>query len=197
MDRVERIIKYIENELTYSERSAFEEKLKTSSELRNELDKYLKVKVDTSKLKNIKLTSAYLDSIIPEFRDKIQTIKAPSVNQKLSYAFVTLIAIIISFALLSYLFSDNALNNDLPEFANSLNENQKIELLENLNGETYLPEVIAENVSVDEINELINSELDLSTEVFETYELTYDELIVGLGKNEIDKIYNEIMNLNF
>ena len=67
----ERIIKYIENELSEKERAAFEMELNDSEELREELNKYLRVKKEIGNLKELKLNPLYLDSILPEFRKQI------------------------------------------------------------------------------------------------------------------------------
>ena len=83
----ERIIKYIENELSKNERTAFEIELNNSAELREELNKYLGVKRETGNLKELKLNPLYLDSILPEFRNKLNPSKTFSVKKNLGYAF--------------------------------------------------------------------------------------------------------------
>jgi hypothetical protein len=70
-------------------------------------------------------------------------------------------------------------------------------LLESLETELSSTELVAGNVSVKEIDKLINDELEISSEVIETYDIAYDDLIVGLEQDEVNKIYNEILSRNF
>jgi len=197
MDRTERIIKYIEDELTSVERSKFEEELKNSFELKKEFEKYLQLKNETIKLKDVELDKNYLDSIIPEFRKRLQSSKSRGIKFSLGYAFGIMLAFILSIAVVNYYLSSKSESTDLPEFAESLSDSQRIELLENLDTELTSTELVSGNVSVQEIDQLINAELEISSEVIETYDIAYDDLIVGLEQDEVNKIYNEILSRNF
>jgi len=197
MDRTERIIKYIEDELTSVERSKFEEELKNSFELKKEFEKYLQLKNETIKLKDVELDKNYLDSIIPEFRKRLQSSKSRGIKFSLGYAFGIMLAFILSIAVVNYYLSSKSESADLPEFAESLSDSQRIELLENLDTELTSTELVSENVSVQEIDQLINAELEISSEVLESYDIAYDDLIVGLEQDEVNKIYNEILSRNF
>ncbi|MBK9099598.1 MAG: hypothetical protein IPM14_16100 [bacterium] len=197
MNKEEKIIRYIENELTSGDRDAFEEELNSSSELRKEFDKYLHLKNETLELKKVKLDNLYLDSIIPEFRAKLQTTKSPSIRLNFGYAVGIMLIFVFSVAIINYFLSEKSTNTDLPEFAESLDENQRLELLENLDYGIIPTELVSENVSINEIDEIINAEFEFSSEVIETYKIDNDDLIVGLGQDEINKIYNEILNRNF
>jgi hypothetical protein len=197
MDKIERIIKYIENDLTSVERIAFEKELKNSFELRIEFEKYLQLKNETIKLKDVKLDKNYLDSIIPEFREWLQSRKSHGIKISLGYAFGIMLAFILSIAVVNYYLSSNSEITDLPEFTNSLNDSQRMELLENLDNEITTHELVSGNVSVQEIDQLINAELEISSEVLESYDIAYDDLIVELEQDEVNKIYNEILNRNF
>ena len=197
MDRTERIIKYIEDELTSVERSKFEEELKNSFELKKEFEKYLQLKNETIKLKDVELDKNYLDSIIPEFRKRLQSSKSRGIKFSLGYAFGIMLAFILSIAVVNYYLSSKSESTDLPEFAESLSDSQRMELLESLETELSSTELVAGNVSVKEIDKLINDELEISSEVLESYDIAYDDLIVGLEQDEVNKIYNEILSRNF
>jgi len=197
MDRTERIIKYIEDELTFVERSKFEEELKNSFELKKEFEKYVQLKNDTITLKGVKLDKNYLDSIIPEFRKRLQSSKSRGIKFSLGYAFGIMLAFILSIAVVNYYLSSKSESTDLPEFAESLSDSQRMELLESLETELNSTELFSGNVSVNEIDRLINAELEISSEVLESYDIAYDDLIVGLEQDEVNKIYNEILSRNF
>lgn len=197
MNKEEKIIRYIENELSSEDRRAFEEELNSSSELRKEFDKYLHLKNETLELKKVKLDNLYLNSIIPEFRAKLQTPKSHGIRLNFGYAVGIMLIFVFSIAIINYFLSEKATNTDLPEFAESLDENQRLELLENLDDGIIPTELVSENVSTNKIDEIINAELEFSSEIIETYKIDNDDLIVGLGQDEINKIYNEILNRNF
>jgi len=193
----ERIIKYLENELSPEERNLFEMDLNNSAELREDLNKYLKVKTETDELKKLKLNSLYLNSLIPEFRKKLDAPKSISVRRNLGYAFGIMLIFILSISILKNLFSSESPTIVLQEFTQSLNENQKIELLEDLNGDAEVYKLVSENISDNELTNLLTTELEINNEVAEAYDISFNELIVGLSQQKIDEIYAEILNRKF
>ena len=193
----ERIIKYIENELSEKERAAFEMELNDSEGLREELNKYLRVKRETENLKELKLNPLYLDSILPEFRNKFETRKSLSFKKNLGYAFGIMLVFILSVAILKNFFISKTESTDLKEFTQSLNENQRIELLEELNGESEVYNLIPENISEGQLNNLLAANLEINNEVAEAYNIEYYEIVDDLSDDEIEIIYKEILNTNF
>jgi len=193
----ERIIKYLENELSPEERNFFEMDLNNSAELREDLNKYLKVKTETDELKKLKLNSLYLNTLIPEFRKKLDAPKSVSVKRNLGYAFGLMLIFILSISILKNLFSSESPTIVLQEFTQSLNENQKIELLEDLNGDAEVYKLVSENISDNELTNLLTTELEINNEVAEAYDISFNELIVGLSQQKIDEIYAEILNRKF
>lgn len=193
----ERIIKYIENELSQNYRTAFEMELNNSAELRAELNKYLRVKTETDELKKIKLNPLYLDSILPEFRNKLNPSKTFSVKKNLGYAFGVMLAFIISIVVIKNFFINETKLTDLKEFAQSLNEDERIELLENLNDDSEVYNLISENISENQLNNLLAANLEISNEVAEAYNIEYYEIADDLSEDEIEVIYKEILKTNF
>ena len=193
----ERIIKYIENELTTEERSTFEFDLGNSLELKEEFEKYLRVKNETDELNTLKMNELYLDSIIPEFRNKLETPKSVSIKRSLGYAFGVMLVFIISIAVLNNFLSDESGLNELEEFTQSLNENQKIELLEEINLESNNYNIVSENISDKELVDILVTDIEINSEVAEAYDISYNELMAGLSRQDIEKVYSEILNRNF
>jgi hypothetical protein len=193
----ERIVKYIKNELSPQERNTFEVDLSNSVEMREEFGKYLKVNAETDEIKKLKLNPLYLDSIIPEFRNKLETPKSLSFKKNLGYAFGIMLVFILSVAILKSLFISETESTDLKEFTQSLNENQRIELLEELNGESEVYNLITENISENRLNNLFAANLEINNEVVEAYSIEYYEIVDDLSKDEIEVIYKEILNTNF
>jgi len=197
MNNDERIIKYIENELTPKEQVAFESDLKNSNQLKKEFEKYLRIKKETDEFKTLKLNSLYLDSIIPEFRNKLESPKSLSVKKNLGYAFGIMLVFILSIAIIKNFYNKGSELIDIKEFTQSLNENQRVELLEKLSGESEVYNLIAENIPMIEFTNQLNTVLEINNEVAEAYDISYDDLMVGLSRQEVDKIYSEILNRNF
>lgn len=193
MKNEDRIRKYIEKELTQEEIISFETELKISSQLRKEYQKYLKVKSEVDDLKELKLNPDYLDSILPEFRNKLNTPKQFSYRENLGYAFgVMAVFIVIAFLLRNFL-STTPETTDLEKFTQSLNEDQQIALLETLNGDTELYNLVEESKIIN----LIAANLQIDNEVAEAYNIQYSDLVEGLNQKEIEIIYNEILKCNF
>lgn len=193
----ERIIKYIENELTSEERIAFEFDLGNSIELKEEFEKYLRVKNETDEFNKLKLDSFYLDSIIPEFRNRLEIPKSGSIKRNLGYAFGVMLLFVISIAVLDNFLKDEGKLNELEEFTQSLNENQKIELLEEINLVSNDYNIVSENISDKELVDILVSDIEINSEVAEAYDISYNELMAGLSQQDIEKVYSEILNRNF
>jgi hypothetical protein len=193
----ERIIKYIENELTSEERIAFESNLGNSLELKEEFEKYLRVKNETDELNKLKLDSIYLDSIIPEFRNKLKTPQSVSIKRDLGYAFGVMLVFIISIAVLNNFLKDESEITEIEEFTQSLNENQKIELLEEINLESNDYNIVSENISGKKLVDILITDIEINNEVAEAYDIGYNELMTDLSQQDIEKVYSEILNKNF
>jgi len=193
----ERIIKYLENELISEERITFETDLRKSSQLRKEVEEYLRLKKEISNLKEIKLNENYLESIVPEFRNKLDLPKTTSVRRNLGYAIGVMLLFIISVVILQKLFTNNSKQSEVEEFTESLNANQRIELLENLNSNLEDYYQISENNTDMELINLLQKDLKLNNDVAEAYDINYTELVDELSASEAEKIYNEILNKNF
>ncbi|MCW8961104.1 MAG: hypothetical protein OQK29_06035 [Ignavibacteriaceae bacterium] len=193
MKTEERIIKYLDNDLTSEERTAFERELKSSEELKREFEKYSIIKEKIKNQKNLRLNSDYLSSILPEFHNKVHSGKKETLRRGLSYAFDLILIFLIGITVQKILFNNSDKErNDLEKFTQSLNDNQKLDLLESLNGNDDLYNIILGKEYVD----LLENELVVNEDVLETYDISYKDLIGNLSDNEVEKIYNDLLNRN-
>lgn len=193
MKNEERIIKYLDDELTTEEKIAFEKEMESSKELKLEFQKYVTVKEEIEKLKGSRLKAEYIDSVLPEFYNRMRTGKKETIRKSLSYAFGVMLLFIIGIAVLRIFFNNHSDPNNIEEFTQSLNENQKVELLEKFNGNSEVYNLIPEN----DIANLLEADLEINSEVAEAYDIGYKEIIGNLSDNELEIVYQEILNKNF
>jgi len=99
--------------------------------------------------------------------------------------------------ILQKIFTNNSKLSEVQEFTESLDENQKIELLENLNGNLEDYYQISENTTEMVLTNLLQADLKINYEVAVAYDINYSELVDGLSASEAEKIYNEILKKNF
>ena len=193
MNTDERIIKYLDNELTTEAKTVFEKEMLSSRELRDEFQKYVSVKEEIEKLKVLKLNPDYIDSILPEFHSRMLTGKKETIRKSFSYAFGVMLIFIISIAVLRIFFNNQNDPKNIEEFTQALNENQRIELLEKLNGNSAIYDLIPD----DEVVQLLEADLKINNDVAEAYGIGYIEIIGNLSDNELEIVYQEILNKNF
>ena len=189
----ERIIKYLDDDLTQEARAAFERELNSSEELKREFENYLIIKEKINNQKNLKLSSDYENSILHEFHKNPHKHKREVLRKSLSYAFGLIFIILLGISVQKIFFNNNVNNSgDLEKFAQSLDENQKLDILESLNDSNDLSDIISGKEYVD----LLENNLVVNEDVLETYDIGYKDLIVNLSDTEADKIYNELINRN-
>jgi hypothetical protein len=108
-----------------------------------------------------------------------------------------MLAFILAAVILQKIFTENTEVNEVKQFAESLNEDQKIELLEDLNGNLEDFYTLSENNDESVLTNLLLADLKIDYEVAEAYDISYPELFEGLSSSEAEQIYNEILNKNF
>ena len=192
MTNEEKIIKYLDNEFTTEEKKAFEAELENSKELLDDFNRFLELKSNVAQVKNIKLKQDYLDSILPEFHRKYPTGKRESIRKSLSYAFGVMLIFIISITILRTFFTDRQQSGAIEEFAQSLNTEQKMELLETLNRESLNYKQESETDLVD----LLESDLEINNEVLDEYDISYKDILNDMDDDKLDIVYQEVLNKN-
>jgi hypothetical protein len=193
----EKIIKYLNGELIHEDRISFEAELKNSPHLRSEYELFLKLQQNIKLSKEVRLNQNYLNTIIPEFRNKSYSNNSVVFRSKIGYSFVAVIALLISFLIFKNILMENSEINSIQSFTESLNANQKIEILENLNEDNEEYILTSNNVTNIELTNMLQAELKINNEIAEVYDISYSELVDDLSQAEADKIYKEILNKNF
>lgn len=192
MTSEEKIIKYLDDDLTPEEKKAFDAELKNSDELKKKYLEYLSVKNDIDKIKAMKLNQDYAESILPEFHRHSPKGKRESIRKSLSFAFGVVLLFLISVTVVRIFFNDRERGATIEEFTQSLNSEEKLELLQNLNGESSTYELPTDT----ELVNLLESDLEINNEVMEEYDISYKEIISELDNKNLEYLYQEILNKN-
>lgn len=196
MNNEEKILKYIDNQLTEEEREAFEEELRTSETLRKLFDEYKNTLNEINSTKNIQADEKYIINLIPQIKERTEKEKLQSLIPNLGWAFSIIAVLIIGYFL--FFTAGTSQNNELnlTNITAKLNTAEKINLLEeylNSSSESYLS---AYNnfdiINLDEIINEVNKE-----QLAQTYSIDIYDLQDEITEEEIDEIYNKLVNKNF
>jgi len=197
MSNDEKIIKFVNNELTPEEKISFEAELKESNQLKAEYEQYEKIAHQIRASKSARLSKNYLNTILYEFHNKKIKSRSITGKAKFGYVFAILLAFFVSVIIFNNVFWQKSEVVSLQEFTESLNENQKEELLENINGDMEDYILLAGNEGEIELTDLLQSDLSINNDIAEVYDINYTELVGELSPVEAQRIYNEILSKNF
>lgn len=195
----ERIIMYIDGQMSPGQIKDFEKELQSSETLRKELSEYKAVYKSISTAKEKRLNANYTESIIPEFRRRMEEKKSGALNTRFAY-------IVVSFILIaSVIYLVNLLQVQDPgtETVVSFNqiENSDLDIaLENMSTDDILLAYSDEDSNeLDSIltayfSETVTSAADSEENLFALNELDYLQIENLLSDEEVDLVYNEIIN---
>lgn len=192
MTNEDKIIKYLDGQLNSEEKTSFEYEVEKSEILKREFEKYLLVKKKIEAQKRVELSGDYTDSILPEFHSRLSGIRSMTLRKKISYAFSAML-ILVTGVVVIRLFNNNSNSiSDVEKFTQSLNEEQKINLLEDLSS----TDEIYSMISGKELIGILERNLAINSEVLDNYNISYQDILGSLTNTEADKIYNEILKQN-
>ncbi|MBT8378191.1 MAG: hypothetical protein KJN64_03065 [Ignavibacteria bacterium] len=193
----EKIIKYLENQLTAKEKVKFEKQLAESKELQKDFKRYAFVNLQISELKNLESNPLYFNSILPKFWQKQQTHSKAFVLKKYASAFSAVIMLVFSFIFISLIYSEGGTTNMI-QFAESLTEDEKIEVLKSLNGNTtteYLNELYIETIKTNIETEL--SKVEDKYLIPDAFNVEIKNIEDFITEDEFDNIYYELIGTKF
>jgi hypothetical protein len=195
MNNQDKIILYLDNQLNPQDKEKFEEDLKNSPELRQELESYKKV---LENLKQMNIQSAgenYFINNIPVFRDKLEKKKKAWVQKKYIYASSSLVIVLLVLSLLLFRNAET-IPNDVKNL--TLTEDQIKNLTENFSNMEI--DSALNNVADSVWNELLSNELNFSYESADSIlhafngNVDYNE---GLNDEEASLIYDRLISKEF
>jgi len=195
----EKILQYLEGELSESEKKDFEKGLLSSPELKMKYDEFLSVKSKINDLKNIEIDNTYFNGIIPEFRNRVEVKK--KAKKIFSFSFAnSLIAIILLYFVLKPGSNTLNLNEAVKKWTDS-DFNYAIEYV----NQQYTGFDISDTYNLSDIDSVISTmltnELNLSnnynTDQIIDNSLDYNNIKSQINIYESENIYSKILNKKY
>lgn len=199
----DKIILYLDGQMTGEEKAAFEKELSESRELRDELKRLKDFNAGISGLKSISTEEEYFVQMIPRFRNKLGQKKKFSFFPGIAYIVPTATAVIIIMLfvtnknvkndilpLQNNIATQQAVNTEIVQDAGSLSDQfdfVHMSLEEVANSDSLLNSMLVHELeltpqSLSEISAADNNTTDIQT------------LMQGVNEKEADAIYNEILH---
>lgn len=199
---IDRIIDYIDGQMNSKQKEDFEFELKDSIQLQKELEEYKSLFNSVEVEKSRVIDKDYAESIIPAFRERIEKNRPFLFYKKLAYSMsvFSLAALVILLLTLfsstdenrqSDLFADNSERNDIELYIEQISADDLIssyresqpEILDSVYKNHYSREIISNDYAVENL--------------FAINDINYQELESILSDEEMDFVYNEILNKEF
>jgi hypothetical protein len=196
----DKIILYLDNQMSDDEKLVFEDELKSSETLRLELEDYKNFLGDLKKVENIPIDENYFSQMIPKFRGRMEERRKFLSIPKFALGITTIAAILVL-----VIFTSN--NKNLK----NINSPVKTEIVQNNN--SGLTSLLGNNsdqlnlgiLSNDDVarydsvfNSMISNALSLSPQSVNY--LTADNntdlsnMLQGINQKEADEIYNQLLH---
>jgi GrpB-like predicted nucleotidyltransferase (UPF0157 family) len=91
----EKFFLYLNGKMNSSERLIFEDELKESEELKNNFGEYKNLMHFIDETKNAEISKDYSESIVPNFRNRLERTDGRKLFKKLKYVFASFLIITI------------------------------------------------------------------------------------------------------
>jgi hypothetical protein len=189
---------YLKGKLGSQERLQFEDKLKKSKELNNEFEEYKNLTHLINETKNAEINKEYSESIVPDFRNKLERIDEKKSYTNLKYIFASLLIIISGYFIVLQINGEdkqdlkqvltNLSDDDLNSFATDFYDSEDLTKSMDDISSQKVDSLYAENLksslaeSIDDINPNFILSKNNVTDV-DKY----------LSDNDIDRIYSQLI----
>ena len=199
MNSDERIIKYIDRELTEEEKALFEKDLSRSEALRKELAEYKKVLTSFDEQKSFETESKYFTNLVPLVREKLRQRETINPFRKLGYAAAFVLLFIAGYFIFQPLFFSSTENIlTIEEFAENITDADLDETIDYLieNGGTELFDDNLYNFDEDDLENIISAST-YETKLAIIFDFGINDFSADIPETEKEEIYNELINKNF
>lgn len=194
----EKFFLYLKGKMNSQEKLEFEDEMKNSKELKNEFEEYKNLLQIINETKNTAINKEYSESIVPNFRNRLDKIGEKKSYKNLKYVLASFIIIIAGYFIVSQInredkqdlnqvltnLSDDELNLYAADFYSSEDLTKS---MENISSKR-IDSLYAENLksSVDESIDNINPNLILNKN-------DVTDIYLYLSDNDIDRIYSQLI----
>lgn len=191
----EKILQYLDGQLTKDEKILFKKELNSSPELKKKYEEYISGQSKLNEFKDIKVDETYFNRIVPEFRKRLEIKK--KTRRIFSFSFANFLAAII---LLYFVLSPNGNNLNLDEAVKNWTENDFNYAIEYVDQQNSGFDII-DDYNTTEIDSVISSmltdELNLSNNSTVYNTIDYNTLSTQMNSNDINDLYKEILNKKY
>lgn len=182
------ILRYFDADMSPEEKNKFISELESNSELKNQFNELIKVYEITSEMKNQKVEENYLETIIPEFRERLSSHKN-KILLKPAFA-VSILIFLVALSTLLFIPKEQSIT------ASNLSELTDEELLQQLTTD-YL-----EMIEPDRIDSLFIEEIKTNSNKIASYIFNDDDINNLYQKNLItpedeNEIYLALVKTKF
>jgi len=198
-----RISLYLQDELSSEDKKSFEEKIKNSSDLQDELNLYRKFISSVEETKNIPVSTDYLNNIVPEFHRKLEGRKEKRFYPKIAYAFPVFVIIFLIFFFVFNTQKDKMVLNNQNFTENNTNLYGILDI-----SDFSVDELIPTDLSTkdkeeynSELNSMIEKELNIASDSTKLLVadklLDYNSIIDNISQQDADMLYKDLLNKKF
>ncbi len=197
MNTNNKIVEYLDGQLSQEEKDSFENELKSSPGLQSEFQQYKKFKESLTQLRNIEVDESYFIETIPKFRTRQSVLKRYGVVPKLTLSLSTLLAVALVFVLIFFRSNKVAIPNKVVVVdSNGVDFSTLLDPSSDNFNLNYISSNEASHYD-SLLNSMITKALDLSPD-----ELSYvapsnnsdlTSLLQNINEKEADNIYNEVL----
>ena len=194
----EKFFLYLKGKMNSQERMIFEDELKKSEELNNDFEAYKNLVRIIKQTKDIEINKDYSESIVPNFRSKIERINEKKLYSNLKYVFASLVIIIAGYFIVSQIDGEN--KQELKQVLTDLSDDE-LNLIAN---DFYASDDLTKNlddISTQKIDSIYAD--NLKTSLTESIDDINSNVILSqnnvtdvdqyLSDNEIDLIYSQLI----
>ena len=196
----DKIILYLDNQMSDEEKLVFEDELKKSETLRRELENYKNLLGEIKEIENISIDEDYFSQMVPKFRGRMEERRKFRIIPKFALGITTIAAILV---LIIYTSNNKNVSNINTPVKTEITQNNNNDLLSLLGSNSnQLNLGILSNDDVTRYDSVFNTMLlnALSLSPQSVSYLTVDNntdlsnMLQGINQNEANEIYNQLLH---
>lgn len=194
----DRILQYLDGQLSESEKRDFEKELNSSPKLKKKYDEYISSQSELNDLRNIEIDKTYFNGIVPEFRRRVEVKK--KTKRIFSFSFANSLAAIL---ILYFVLKPSGNDLNLNEIAKNWTANDFDNAIEYVE-QPYTVSDITDSYNTAELDSVISgiltNELNLSSNnnsYLIDNSLDYNKISAQINNTETNNLYNKILNKKY